>query len=185
MLQERKSWAIKDTALLEELGALLDLNDQDKLLLEKLGSHTEHIAPQMVETFYQRLFAHPATAEYLQGVTMERLHSMTSEWFMDLFRGPHDNDYVQRRIAIGHIHVRIGLPIRYPLAMLDVILQFGAQITQHSEHPEAALRAFQKLVALDIAIFNQAYEDHQLRHLTHLVGNERLARRLLMKEQQT
>lgn len=185
MLQERQSWAIKDTALLGELGTLLNIDDNDALLLGKLTTQAEQIAPEMINTFYERLFAHPATAEYLQGVTMERLHSMTSAWFMDLFRGPHDSDYVQRRIAIGHIHVRIGLPIRYPLAMLDVILHFGTQVTKQSENPEAALSAFQKLVALDIAIFNQAYEDHQLRHLTHLVGNERLARRLLMQEQQT
>lgn len=35
------------------------------------------------------------------------------------------------------------------------------------------------MLALDVAIFNQAYEDYQLRHLAELVGGERLARRLL------
>jgi hypothetical protein len=34
-------------------------------------------------------------------------------------------------------------------------------------------------MSLDIAVFNQAYEDRQLEHLADLVGGERLARRLL------
>jgi hypothetical protein len=37
-------------------------------------------------------------------------------------------------------------------------------------------------LALDIAVFNQAYEDTQLKHLAEMVGNERLARRLLTQE---
>lgn len=86
------------------------------------------------------------------------------------------------RLRIGHVHVRIGLPVRYPLAMIDVVMRFGQSVTQTSATPDAAGAAFQKVLALDVAIFNQAYEDNQLRHLADLVGGERLARRLLMGE---
>jgi hypothetical protein len=58
-------------------------------------------------------------------------------------------------------------------------MPFGEQVARQSNQPEAALTAFHKVLALDVAIFNQAYEDNQLRHLAELVGGERLARRLL------
>jgi hypothetical protein len=45
-----------------------------------------------------------------------------------------------------------------------------------------AASAFRKLATLDIAIFNQAYENTQLAHLAEMVGNERLARRLLTQQ---
>jgi hypothetical protein len=48
-----------------------------------------------------------------------------------------------------------------------------------SSDPETAKEAFRKVMSLDIAVFNQAYEDRQLEHLADLVGGERLARRLL------
>jgi hypothetical protein len=133
----------------------------------------------LTEAFYERLFAHPHTAEYLAGRSMDRLRNMVSDWFVDMFSGTYDEAFAQKRISIGAIHVRIGLPVRYPLAMLDVIMPFGEQVAQQSAQPEQAVAAFRKLLALDVAIFNQAYEDNQLKHLAELVGGERLARNLL------
>ena len=63
--------------------------------------------------------------------------------------------------------------------MIDVIMQHGEEVVAESADPEKAKDAFQKVMSLDIAVFNQAYEDRQLEHLADLVGGERLARRLL------
>lgn len=179
---DRSSWTIKDAALLPELVALIGIAEDDATLLSALQDQARAAAPGLIGLFYGRLFAHQSTAEYLQGVEMERLHSMVADWFAELFSGRYDENYVRRRLAIGHIHVRIGLPVRYPLAMLDVVLETGRRIARESPDPERAVAAFEKLLSLDVALFNQAYEDHQLNHLARLVGNERLARRLLTLE---
>jgi len=63
--------------------------------------------------------------------------------------------------------------------MVDVIAKFGEQVAAGAADPELALTAFRKVLALDVAVFNQAYEDNQLKHLSELVGGERLARLLL------
>jgi hypothetical protein len=177
--QDRASWQVKDEATLSELITLMNLSSAEAALMAELQDTAKTVAPAMVKSFYDRLFAHNNTAEYLQGVSMDRLHSMVAEWFTSLFAGSYDTSYAQRRIAIGQIHVRIGLPVRYPLAMLDVVMPFGEQVVKHSSQPELAAVAFRKVLALDVAIFNQAYEDNQLKHLAELVGGERLARRLL------
>ena len=67
--------------------------------------------------------------------------------------------------------------------MLDIILNYGEQVAARSPVPELSTTAFHKLCALDIAIFNHAYEEEQLNHLAAMVGNERLARRLLTQKQ--
>jgi hypothetical protein len=110
---------------------------------------------------------------------VEHLKKTLQKWFIELFSGDYGETYLQERLRIGEAHVRIGLPIRYPLAMIDIMLEFGWKATANS--PEAR-SAFEKLLALDMAIFNHAYEDAQLRHLEKFVGNERLARRMLMEE---
>lgn len=179
MIADRSSWQIKDEAALDELLALLAVTPAECALLRELRESAAAIAPQMTATFYARLFAHENTAEYLQGVSMDRLHSMVAQWFTELFSGSYDHDYARRRINIGAIHVRIGLPVRYPLAMIDVVMAYGEQLVAASSNPAAAAPALRKVLALDVAIFNQAYEDNQLKHLTELVGGERLARRLL------
>lgn len=182
MSPDRASWMIKDEASLTELVVLMNLSQTEADLMRELQSHAASAAPNMVQAFYDRLFKHANTAEYLQDVSMERLHSMVREWFTSLFCGQYDTSYAQRRMTIGQIHVRIGLPVRYPLAMLDVVMPYGEEVVKHSSNPEAAVKAFRKVLALDVAIFNQAYEDNQLKHLAELVGGERLARRLLAGE---
>lgn len=179
MTDNRISWQIKDEAVLKELVTLMNLTAEETALLGTMESIARDAAPHMTKAFYDRLLKHDNTAEYLQGVSMDRLHSMVAQWFIDLFSGKYDEDYAQRRMGIGKIHVRIGLPVRYPLAMLDVVMPFGESIAQRSAHPAAAIVAFRKVLALDVAIFNQAYENNQLQHLSDLVGGERLARRLL------
>jgi len=175
----RASWQIKGPAILQELIALMGVSAEDAALLHALQPTAQALAPKMTEAFYARLFKHENTAEYLQGASMERLHSMVAEWFTEIFSGTYDDAYVQKRLTIGQIHVRIGLPVRYPLSMLDVVMPFGEEAALTSADPQRTVQAFRKVLALDVAIFNQAYEDNQLEHLAGLVGGERLARLLL------
>jgi hypothetical protein len=177
---QRQSWSVKDEAIHDELATMMDLTDDEKATLGTLNDEASSRAREMTEAFYARLFAHENTKEYFAEADMDRLHSMIGEWYADLFSGTYDAEYVKHRLGIGYIHVKIGLPVRYPLAMLDVVQEHGEQICETADDPELAKQAFRKALALDIAIFNQAYEDNQLKHLAELVGGERLARRLLM-----
>lgn len=179
MAHDRTSWTIKETAILPELVQLMNITPEETTLLHDLVEPARRIASTMVEAFYDRLLSYEHTAEYFTGIAMEHMHRVTGAWFIALFEGTYDEAYVQRRLDIGKTHVRIGLPVRYPLAMLDVVLKYGVAVIQQSPQPTQALVALHKVMALDIAIFNQAYEDDQLQHLAHMVGNERLARRLL------
>jgi len=179
MQQERKSWQIKDEAVYEDLVSLMGLTDEEIDILKSLKPEAEKNARKMTDDFYSRLFAYEMTKEYFEGQNMERLHQMIGDWFIELFSGQYDKEYVKGRLKIGYVHVKIGLPVRYPIAMIDIISDHGEKIAETSSNPAKAKEALRKVTALDIAVFNQAYEDNQLSHLVELVGNERLARRLL------
>ncbi len=176
---ERKSWSVKDEEIHDELAGMMELSQEEKDLLAELQDVAAEQADAMTDDFYDRLMSHDNTAEYFEGIEMERQHEFIADWFVDLFNGSYDAEYVSERLEIGHIHVRIGLPVRYPLSMIDVIMQHGEEVAAESSDPEMAKDAFQKVMSLDIAVFNQAYEDQQLEHLAELVGGEKLARRLL------
>lgn len=174
---ERNSWYVKDTAVASELVELLGVSDTEKAALKALHGKAKELGSQMTQEFYNRILSQENTSQYMEGVDVERLRVSVSDWFSDLFSGEYGPEYAEKRIVIGKIHVKIGLPVRYPLAMLDVIQKYGDLVTEGEG--EEARQAFRKVMALDIAIFNQAYEDNQLHHLSELMGNERLARRLL------
>lgn len=174
-----RSWTIKGAAILDELVQLLGLTEAEAQTLGALKALAVERGPAMANEFYTVLGAHAETMEFLDGKPMANLHGTIIAWFIDLFSGSYDQAYAARRLRIGEVHVRIGLPVRYPLAMLNVVLPHGEAIAAVAADPEAARRAFHKVLALDAAIFNQAYEDNQLAHLSELVGGEALARRLL------
>lgn len=177
-MEDRKSWAIKDDGMLNDLVSLMGLSDAEINAMTTAKEQAKTLAPDMVSGFYDRLLNYEPTAEYIEG-KVEHLRSTLENWFMELFSGTYDQAYVDRRLNIGKVHVRIGLPVRYPLAMIDVLIKFGEKAITDSGQSEEGIKAFRKLMALDIAIFNQAYENTQLAHLSEMVGNERLARRLL------
>lgn len=181
-MEDRKSWEIKDTAILSDLVSLMGLTDEETQALSASKSHAEEVAPDLINAFYERLLSHDNTAEYLNSDGMvEHLRGTLENWFIQLFAGDYGTEYVNSRLTIGKTHVRIGLPVRYPLAMMDVLIEYGEKVATMNGSAEITGRAFRKLAALDIAIFNQAYENTQLDHLSEVVGNERLARRLLTK----
>ena len=177
-MEDRGSWAVKDAAILDDLVMLMGLTDEEKAAMVAAKPQAEVVGTDMIDAFYARLLNHENTAEYLEGM-VDHLRTTLGAWFLQLFSGNYDNDYVQSRLTIGKTHVRIGLPVRYPLAMMDLLMEYGEKVAAQSQNPELTATAFRKLAALDIAIFNQAYENTQLNHLAEMVGNERLARRLL------
>lgn len=178
MMDEKLSWAIKDEAVLKDLVTLMNFSDDEKTALAALKDKAQASTDALADDFYGRLLTHAPTAEYLEGM-VDHLKEKLGNWFVDLFSGSYDETYVRSRLQIGKTHVRIGLPVRYPLATMDVMLKHGHAVVGDDPQAQAA---FTKLLALDIAIFNQAYEDTQLKHLAEMVGNERLARRLLTQE---
>lgn len=179
---ERACWQVVDAQIHEELSQMLSLDEAERQALVALKPAAEAESKRFADSFYGRLMAHPNTAEFFEGVDLEARHQTISQWFAALFSGQYDADYVERRLRIGVVHVRIGLPVRYPLAMMDLVMQHAEAVATTAADPNLAKSAVHKVIALDVAVFNQAYEHEQLKHLSTLVGSERLARRLLMGE---
>lgn len=177
----RKSWTVKEESICTELLELLKVSPEECGLMQALKGVAEGVVDEMVTEFHTTLLAHENTQQYFESVTVERVGKAVKLWYLDLFSGQYDFGYAHSRLIIGQTHVRIGLPVRYPLAMLEIIHRHSDRILVHAADPQAARRAFNKILALDIAVFNQAYEDNQLKHLADLVGGERLARTLLTR----
>lgn len=183
MAEDKKSWDIKEEAVCEELAGLVELSADETAALTALKGEAEAASAAMAQEFHGRLTANENTKEFFDKVDVSHVSDLVAKWFVELFGGVYDKAYAEKRLKIGKAHVRIGLPVRYPLAMLDIIMKHGEAVAEKGADAALAKGAFKKVLALDVAVFNQAYEDNQLKHLAELVGGERLARRLLTGEQ--
>jgi signal transduction histidine kinase len=132
----------------------------------------------IVDDFYATIEAHPDARAAISGgvAQIQRLKQSLLRWIDELFRGPHDDAYFERRARIGRMHVRIDLPQRYMFTAMDRIrVQTAAVLLAAPVVDEPArtrmLTALHKVLDLELAIMLETYRED-------LVAKNRTAERL-------
>jgi|SRR5579884_629017 len=142
----------------------------------------ELIAPHLValiDDFYDEIGRHPNARRVITGgqVQIERLKGTLRQWLRELLTGCYDRNYVARRWQVGWRHVEIGLEQVYTNAALSR-LRTGLMRVLHEHWPgdkvdlQETVRALNKLLDLDLAIIEDAY---QAEYALRLQRSERLA----------
>jgi signal transduction histidine kinase len=79
-------------------------------------------------------------------VQIERLKRTLLQWIDELFGGPHDEAYFERRARVGRVHVQIDLPQVYLFTAMDRIRQFAAGIGHELRNPLGVIESSTFLV---------------------------------------
>jgi signal transduction histidine kinase len=108
---------------------------------------------------------------------MERLKGTLVQWLRELFAGRYDQDYVVRRWRVGCRHVEIGLDQVFTNVALSrlrtgLVGALGNFWQGDRNGLVAAIQALNKLLDLDLAKIEDAY---QAEHLAQRQRSERLA----------
>jgi signal transduction histidine kinase len=144
-------------------------------VLPLIRLHIERI----IDDFYATIEAHPGARAAITGGSEQiaRLKQTLRRWLEELFQGPHDQAYLERRARIGRMHVHIDLPQAYMFtAMNRIRVQCAAVIRQdlaeHAERTTRTLVALHQIMDIELAIMLETYrEDLMIRNR----GAERLA----------
>ncbi|HRP63168.1 MAG TPA: protoglobin domain-containing protein [Phycisphaerales bacterium] len=126
--------------------------------------------PALIDDFYEEIARHPEARSVITGGTaqIERLKGMLRGWLAELFSGRYDLEYVTRRWRVGWRHVEIGLPQVYTNAALSR-LRFGLSRAiceawqSTSDELQTTLTSLHKLLDLDLAIIEEAYQSELIR----------------------
>jgi len=133
--------------------------DEDSARLGNLLPRIEPHLTSIIDQFYDAILRSPGARAVLQDdVQVERLKKTLVVWLRELFAGPHDDAYFERRVRIGHTHVRVGLAIQYMVTAIDVVRR--ATVVALAEDGLADAPAFDslhKVLDLDLAIMLQTY----------------------------
>ncbi len=135
--------------------------------------------PSLVEEVSAAIARHPAAQQIVSGggLSGEDLEPALLHWLTDLLTGPYDRDYVARRWRVGAQLLRIGVEQVYTNAAISrlrdgLVRHLGSAWAGDRNGLVAALRSLNKLVDLDLAKIEDAYQSE---YISRLQGHERLA----------
>ena len=153
----------------------------DDAATESLREAHPLVAPHfgsIIDDFYATIEAHPNARAAITGgaAQIARLKQSLLRWIDELFTGPHDNAYFERRARIGRVHVQINLPQMYMFTAMDRIRLRSADVLREAPGVKPAaqsrmLAALHQILDIELAIMLETYRDD-------LVTKNRTAERL-------
>ena len=152
-LQKYVGWADDDAA---RIASVADV----------VGQHID----VLINDFYQEIKRHPDAARVITGgdAQISRLMDSLKTWLCESMQGRSDVAYVTRRWNIGLRHAEIGLNPAYTAAAMSrlrngIVSILAANISNSSAELAPVVQSFNKLLDLDLAIIQDAYESEYLR----------------------
>ncbi len=131
----------------------------------------------LIDDFYDEIQRHPQAFAVITGgqEQIARLKTTLRIWLRQLLTGPYDYDYVLLRYNVGRRHVAIGLEQVYVSAAISRLRTGFSQLVNDAWQgsPEELCRTMEslhKLLDLDLAIMDNAYQTE------YLARHEKLSR---------
>jgi two-component system, NtrC family, sensor kinase len=143
------------------------------------GPMLEPFLGVLIDDFYAEIERHADARKVITGgcAQIERLKGTLLQWVRELLAGRYDVGYVSRRWRVGWRHVEIGLDQVFTNVALSR-LRTGLKVALRKcwqgdrESLEETVSALNKLLDLDLAIIEDAYQEEYSRRLQQ---SERLA----------
>lgn len=144
----------------------------DQRSTEALREARALVAPHftaIIDDFYDTIEAHPDARAAITGGSAQiaRLKQSLLRWIDELFTGPHDVAYFERRLRIGRVHVQINLPQMYMLTAMDrirvhTVAALRAPPGVEGGRVDAMLTALHQILDIELAIMLESYRDDLL-----------------------
>jgi PAS domain S-box-containing protein len=167
----------------QQLQAYVGWTDADAGRVAALRPQVEPLLPPLIDDFYAEIERHAETRRVITGGAEQiaRLKGTLLQWIRELFSGNYDRDYVGRRWRVGWRHVDIGLDQRYTNAALSRLRGGLVRAVQQTwagtvADRQEAVRSLDRLLDLDLAIIEDAYQAEsadRLQHAERLLARER------------
>ncbi len=156
---EMKSWMVFDV--------------EDERRLRTAWPAVEPRLDHLTTRFYERILAHPgAAAVFVDEAQVLRLKITLRTWLEELFLGPWDEAYFERRERIGRVHVQVRLASRYMFTSMNTMRDdLMAIVLEAMPGPEgvATCRSIARISDLDLAIMTGTYlESREARQMETL-----------------
>ncbi|MFN3179350.1 MAG: protoglobin domain-containing protein [Thermus sp.] len=130
---------------------------------------------QVVQGFYDTLFAHPATrAVFREGERPAREKTLR-DWYLRTVEGPFNGQYFAWQTLVGLVHVRRGVTNAMMAAMWNWVVETTCRLAREhlpKEEAEALADAWRRLGFTVMALISESYLHAYLEALAQAEGVE-------------
>jgi len=151
-----------------------ELTDEDFQRLTSLRSFAERWTQEITEGLYELIMKHPESRSFFpDDATLARVKRLQNAYFLHLFSGTYDLNYLRDRLRVGSAHERIGMPPKLYLgAYRRYLALIHEKLRNHFKGNEAeavkAIETIRKIIFFDMAIaidtYIAAYLETMTRH---------------------
>jgi signal transduction histidine kinase len=153
----------------QELQAWVGWDDEAARRVASVAALLDPSLPALVDDFYDEIERHPDARKVITGgrAQIERLKGTLIQWLRELLGGRYDREYVARRWRVGWRHVEIGLDQVYTNVALSrlrtgLVRRLHESWAGEVQELQAIVRSLNKLLDLDLAIIEDAYQAEYL-----------------------
>ncbi|MCS6867863.1 protoglobin domain-containing protein [Thermus sp.] len=148
---------------------------EDGKVLARYASLMEGWTEEVVQGFYDTLFAHPATKRvFREGERPEREKTLR-DWYLRTLRGPFNGQYFAWQALVGLVHVRRGVTNGMMAAMWNWVTGTVAQKARETlpaEEARALEDAWRRLAFTVMALIAEEYLEAYLEALALTWGED-------------
>ncbi|MEI7025202.1 globin-coupled sensor protein [Paenibacillus sp. y28] len=142
----------------------IGLSDEDLSLLRSYRDLFYSITNTVVDELYSRVMQVPCLAEIIgEHSTIDRLKETQRWYFRTMVEGVIDAEFIERRIAIGKVHSRIGLTTDWYLGTYMLYLDIASSKLRSAEQEKwpHLVFALSKMFNFDSQLVLEAYEQDE------------------------
>jgi rsbT co-antagonist protein RsbR len=154
--------------------AFFELSDVDFKRLTELRSFAERWTTEITDGLYELIMKHPESRAFFPDqTTLARVKRLQNSYFLHLFSGTYDLNYVRDRLRVGAAHERIGMPPKLYLgAYRRYLALIHEKLRDHFKSDQAqvsnAIESIRKIIFFDMALafdtYIAAYLETMTRH---------------------
>lgn len=147
---------------------MIGLTEKDLAIVKTLQPLVNEHIEDIVTAFYDAVGKQPNLLKIIQeNSSVDRLKKTLRQHILELFNGEIDEEFIQKRLRIAYVHVRIGLKTKwYMSAFQELFNSLIALISvqdQTTEEKIAAISSVSKLLNLEQQLVLEAYENEEER----------------------
>jgi rsbT co-antagonist protein RsbR len=151
-----------------------ELTEDDFRQLTSLRSFAERWTHEITEGLYELIMKHPESRLFFPDqATLARVKRLQNAYFLHLFSGTYDVEYMRDRLRVGAAHERIGMPPKLYLgAYRRYLALIHDKLRDHFKGNDAesarAIESIRKIIFFDMALafdtYIAAYLETMTRH---------------------
>lgn len=151
---------------LQKQTELLQLTLEDLAIIKQLQPLSKELIIEMVDSFYNSISQSSDLINIINKYSaIERLKGTLTRHITEIFNCHIDDEYIQQRIKIAHVHVHIGLKSKWYInsfqSLTTTFSKFIQQLELSNYDTALAINAFSKIINLEQQIVIEAYEIKQ------------------------